>query len=103
MGIEDALVMQHLLAAVDKKGDIGDVFAVFDQMRRDRTQKLVATSLEAGRLYDFEKESAMDDITRVRDELSVRMKWIWDFDLNEHLKESSAMLMDTLARRMVQG
>jgi salicylate hydroxylase len=103
MGIEDALVMQHLLGCIDEKSEIELAFASFDRIRRERTQKLVVTSLEAGKLYDFEKDGAMDNISKIRDELSVRMKWIWDFDLNQHLKDSSAILTSLMSEKPVSG
>lgn len=82
MAIEDAAVISTLLGAFSRRGQgsIGEVFSTFDKLRRERTQKLAATSREAGLLYDFELEGIKDDVDRIRDFMSQRMQWIWEYD-----------------------
>ncbi|RFU26924.1 hypothetical protein B7463_g9431, partial [Scytalidium lignicola] len=63
MAIEDALIL------------------IYDQLRRPRSQKLVATSIECGHLYELELPGYEDDIEKVKENLAYRMKWIWEHDL----------------------
>jgi salicylate hydroxylase len=84
--IEDALFMSELLKEAEKKEDIERAFKVFDEVRRPRTQKLVKTSLEAGQLYEFELEG--DDLDKIEANQMQRMRWIWDFNLDEEVAKA---------------
>lgn len=99
MGIEDALVMQQLLDVAVQEGKgkeaLEEAFKVFDEVRRERTQRLVKTSREAGMLYDFEGVEH-DEVPAVKANLDQRMEWIWGFDLEEHVEESRALLRERL-------
>lgn len=78
LGIEDAYVMGMLLKEVNAPSDFDAAFEAFDHVRRPRTQRLVATSREAGQLYNFELEGIGDDIVKAAEKLRTRMAWIWD-------------------------
>ncbi|GAM83298.1 hypothetical protein ANO11243_012850 [Dothideomycetidae sp. 11243] len=97
MAIEDALVMSNLLNSLPTS-DIPRAFAVFDAVRRPRTQKLVRTSHEAGVLYDLQLPGVMDDTKLVAENLKQRFGWIWDFDLSKHVEEAKAMLKSETRR-----
>ncbi|KAF2155146.1 FAD/NAD(P)-binding domain-containing protein [Myriangium duriaei CBS 260.36] len=94
MAIEDALVMSNLLAGLSTT-EAPRAFKAFDTARRPRTQKLVTTSHDTGLLYEFQLPGAMDDTNLVADNLSKRLKWIWDFDLKSHVEEAKALLKQT--------
>ncbi|KAF1973518.1 mannitol 1-phosphate dehydrogenase [Bimuria novae-zelandiae CBS 107.79] len=78
--VEDTLFMAELLKEVEKKEDLETAFKAFDEVRRPRTQKIVKTSEEAGRLYEFELEG--DDLNKIEQNQTQRMRWIWDYDLD---------------------
>lgn len=88
MAIEDALVLSRLLALVKDKKHIPAAFRAYDQLRRPRTQKLVTTSRDAGRLYDMQMPGVGEDVEKIKSNLAERWKWIWDFDLEEHVEEA---------------
>ncbi len=56
MGIEDCYVLGNLIGEAKSVADLDRAFRAYDEVRRPRTQKLVTTSREAGRLWDFELE-----------------------------------------------
>lgn len=88
MAIEDALVLSHLLAQVGDKSELEKTFKAYDSVRRERTQKLVITSRDAGCLYEFQKPEVGDDVEALRANLEGRMKWVWDLDLEQHVEEA---------------
>ena len=94
MGIEDALVLSELLSdgRVWSSADLPAVFAVYDTMRRPRTQKLVRHSRDAALLYQFRKPGCESSVDKIRTELDGMQGWIWDFDLERHLSDARSAL-----------
>ena len=92
MAIEDAFVMSNLLGEVNDATGLEDAFRAFDQIRRPRTQKLVATSKEAGELWDLNGAGVGDDPEKFRANTEARFDWIWNIDLEEHLREAKSFL-----------
>ncbi|GAB7352213.1 hypothetical protein MBLNU459_g2686t1 [Dothideomycetes sp. NU459] len=91
MAIEDALIMSSAMALVDDSKDIPRAFQVFDAMQRPRSQKLVTTSREAGMLYEMQLPGVGEDVEKIKEHLSRRMKWLWDVDLDARVKEAKEM------------
>ena len=94
--IEDSLFMIELLKETEKKEDIERAFKAFDEIRRPRTQKIVQTSEEAGRLYEFELEG--DDLDKIEKNQTQRQRWIWDIDLDEELAKAKKIYHNTNAQ-----
>lgn len=88
MAIEDALVLTKLLAEVGDKTQLEAAFKAYDAARRERTQRLVTTSRDAGCLYEFQKPGVGDDVEALRADLDGRMRWVWDLDLEQHVAEA---------------
>ncbi|KAK9311550.1 hypothetical protein V1524DRAFT_450245 [Lipomyces starkeyi] len=86
MAVEVALILSNLLGMVDHSRDLKLVLQIYDQIRRPRTQKVVTTSRQAGLLYDMELPEVGDDLAKIADQLSTRMEWIWNEDLDAHVK-----------------
>ncbi|KAF1362472.1 mannitol 1-phosphate dehydrogenase [Lizonia empirigonia] len=86
MCIEDSFILANLIKDANDVNDLERAFKAFDQVRRERTQKNVTTSKEAGMLYDFELHS--DDLEKIEKSFLSRMQWIWEFDLEEQLEEA---------------
>lgn len=91
MAIEDALVLTQLLAEVGNKSQLEKAFKTYDTVRRERTQKLVTTSRDAGCLYEFQKPGVGDDVEALRADLEGRMRWVWDLDLKQHVAEAKSL------------
>lgn len=92
MAVEDAYVLSALLAQVRDVGRIESAFEAFDAVRKERTQRLVRTSREAGRLQDFELEGVGDDVQKFGENMQGRMGWIWDVDLRAEVEEGERIL-----------
>lgn len=92
MAIEDAYVMSNLLGQVKSTLDIKVAFKAFDAVRRQRTQRLVKTSREAGMLFEFEVEGVGNDLDKFRENLDGRMGWIWNEDLKAEMKEANKVM-----------
>ncbi|GAW18043.1 hypothetical protein ANO14919_075120 [Xylariales sp. No.14919] len=91
MGIEDCYVLGNLIGGASCAEDLDRAFRAYDEVRRPRTQKLVTTSREAGRLWDFELEGHGDDVDAVRRNMKARMRWIWNVDLPAELERARAI------------
>lgn len=81
MAFEDAYVLSSLLGRSGVTENIPDVFLAFDAVRRPRTQRLVATSRNAGEVYELVHEGIGDDLAKVKQNLDSRHTWIWMEDL----------------------
>ncbi|KAF2760820.1 FAD/NAD(P)-binding domain-containing protein [Pseudovirgaria hyperparasitica] len=98
--IEDSWMMSEILAAINDKSEIEAAFKTFDAVRRKRTQDLVTTSRDCGQLYDFEKPGVMDDLDKYRENMAVRMKWLWEEDLEAQLKGAKEVLAQNISSRL---
>ncbi|KAI0905198.1 mannitol 1-phosphate dehydrogenase 2 [Ustulina deusta] len=91
MGIEDCYVLGNLIGEAKSVADLDRAFRAYDEVRRPRTQKLVTTSREAGRLWDFELEGHGDDVDALQRNMDSRMHWIWNVDLPAELERARAI------------
>lgn len=88
MAIEDAYVLSSLIAhALRARIDITAAFRAYDMVRRPRTQLLVETSREAGRVWSFERHEIGSDLEKVAREVQTRWGWIWEEDLRAEVEE----------------
>lgn len=94
--IEDALVLETLLGRVDDAKSIANAFVAYDQVRRPRSQRVVKTSREAGRLVGMLTEGVGSDLGKIRERLETRMHWIWNRDLEKQNAEALALLEESL-------
>ena len=102
MAFEDAFIMSGLLADVrnEEPKSVERTFQAFDTVRRPRTQRLVATSREAGKLYEFAIDGIGDDLVKIKEDLERRHDWIWKVDLLAELERARRMTnMDDLLPR----
>lgn len=89
MCVEDSYIISSLLGEVQDKKDIEKAFAVYDQVRRPRSQNLVKTSREAGMLYEMELVG--EDREKIKANLESRMKWLWEYDVEEEWKQAKTL------------
>jgi salicylate hydroxylase len=90
--IEDAFVLSNLLGKINSTSEIERAFQSYDAVRRPRSQKVVTTSREAGKLYEFEDEELGQDLEKIRRRLEMRYNWIWNEDLPQQLKKAEDMM-----------
>lgn len=89
MCLEDSYILANLLKDANSVDDLEKAFKAFDAVRRERTQRNVKTSKEAGQLYDFELFG--DDLEKIEESFLTRMRWIWDIDLEAQLKQAQGI------------
>lgn len=98
MAVEDALILSEILSdqRTASVSDIPAVFAAYNTVRRPRTQRLVQHSRESGMLFQMRRPGFDDDLEKFKEDLATRQRWIWDFDLENHLKDAKTELGKTL-------
>ena len=94
MAVEDAYVLGDLLGQAKGSAGIERAFKAYDAVRRERTQRLVVTSREAGQLWDLELEGVEDDVERLKANINERMSWIWEADLEKVLEEGRRIMLE---------
>ncbi len=66
--------------------EIENAFRAYDAVRRHRSQKVVTTSRDAAKIYEFEDEMLGTDLDLIKRTLETRYNWIWEEDLPQQLK-----------------
>jgi salicylate hydroxylase len=93
--LEDALILARVLGKLYKctptstlscasplrTKTIEAAFQAYDEVRRPRAQKQVATSHACGEVYNLMDPVAGDDIVKAVENLNGRFAWIWTHDL----------------------
>ncbi|KAK5174421.1 uncharacterized protein LTR77_001501 [Saxophila tyrrhenica] len=87
-GLEDAVVLAHLMSLVQAPEHVSSAFEVYDGIRRPRAQKVVRTSLEAGDMYAWNDASVGADMQRIVDNANQRLHWIWQHPLPEDVQRA---------------
>jgi salicylate hydroxylase len=90
--IEDAFVLSNLLGQVKSVEEIEKAFHAYDAVRRPRSQKVVATSRDAAKVYEFEDEKLGTDLDLIKRTLEMRYNWIWDEDLPGQLQKAEDIM-----------
>jgi salicylate hydroxylase len=79
MCIEDGLILSNLLKEVNSVDDLKRAFEVYGK--------------EAGMLYDFELVG--DDLDKIEENFTTRMRWIWDEDLEVQIEKARTMYLQS--------
>lgn len=87
-GLEDAVVLSHLLSLVAQAGDLSAAFEAYDEIRRPRAQKVVQTSFEAGEMYNMNSAAVGSDLRDIVENANGRLHWIWQHDLAADVREA---------------
>jgi salicylate hydroxylase len=90
--IEDAFILSNLLGQANSVEEIEKAFYAYDAIRRPRSQKVVATSRDAAKIYEFEDEELGSDLDSIRRRLEIRYDWIWNEDLPNQLKKAQDIM-----------
>ncbi|GES63950.1 mannitol 1-phosphate dehydrogenase [Aspergillus terreus] len=97
--IEDALVLSTLFQQVTNSGLVRPALAAYNDVRLRRTQKVVATSRDALRLFCFNDRYVDGDAQRWREVWDGRMDWLWGMDLEKQNMEAVNLFADIVARQ----
>lgn len=102
-GLEDAAILAHLLTLVEQPSHFEAAFRIYDEVRRPRAQKVVATSLEAGLMYSFRHPDMRNDLQKIVDNANQRLHWIWQYDSESVMKEVERRFMSAVAPNNADG
>jgi salicylate hydroxylase len=86
--LEDAAVLSRILGLVEEPSQLPRAFKAYDAVRRPRAQKVVATSLECGKVYALMNEETGEDRENIVENLRTRWEWIWTHDLSEDIQKA---------------
>lgn len=96
MAVEDAYVLSNILAEVKSVDEIQLAFDAYEKVRMERTHELVASSNEAGRLWDLEMEGIEDDLEKLQEHVQHRFDWIWNVDLIQQVTEAKEIFHNSV-------
>lgn len=96
MAIEDAYILGNLIGEAKSAEQLESAFRAFDEVRRPRTQRLVAWSKRTGYVHSFLEPPVGicigDDVEKNRLDAREAFYWVWDFKLEDQLKEAKKLL-----------
>ncbi|EKG11545.1 Monooxygenase FAD-binding protein [Macrophomina phaseolina MS6] len=92
MAMEDAYVLSGLLAEVSCLKDLDAAFKAYDAVRRPRTQRLIENSRLTGCTKSFMCTGVWDVPEKIREQLDLRYRWIWEVNLEEQLEDAKTLM-----------
>lgn len=94
--IEDALILKTLLCAVKDKNLIRAAFHAFDLARHARSGRIMTISREAGRVYGYVAENIRSDIQKMKEELDVSYRRMWNGDHEDQKRKALVLFKEAL-------
>lgn len=92
-GLEDAYFLARLLGDVQvSQGNLDELLAAYDTLRRPRACRVQRTSWEAGELYELRDPAVGDDKQALGATLASRFDWLWNHDLDADVRDARARL-----------
>ncbi|KAK5162367.1 hypothetical protein LTS14_000714 [Recurvomyces mirabilis] len=105
-GVEDALLLSNLLAAVeDSDGEclvsepqIKAALDAYDSIRRPRAQKQLEQSAEVARMIHFQDSETGSDMSKILAKLqNGRLDWLWFHDMEADVQDALSRMQDILS------
>jgi salicylate hydroxylase len=82
--VEDAMILDTLMKEVREPRQLTAAFKAYDEVRRPRTQKVVASSMVTGRMMFGRDPDIGLDVEKMRAAIAPRWDFIYNFDLAGH-------------------
>lgn len=98
MTIEDSLILSSLLGRASSPAEAIIALKVYDQLRRPRTQRIVESSRETGKILAGRGFETGLDLEKLRDKLLPRWDFIIDFDNEKHRDEALELMEAELTK-----
>jgi salicylate hydroxylase len=105
MCIEDSAVLAEMLSLpeVNDPGSIEIAFAKFDELRRERGNALVSSSMHQGDLYEWFIPGIGADFAKIKNEMETRNSQITDVDVQQMCTEARTAVRDALRAREIRA
>jgi len=100
--IEDAMILDAVLQAVRDPTQLNAAFRAYDEVRRPRTQQVVASAKITGSITCGRGPGVGMDVNKLRQARSNRWKFIHGLDMKEH-KKAALQAMHSMIEQKVQG
>jgi len=97
--IEDAMVLEALLANTHHPSELDAALQAYDAVRRLRTQRVVTSSRETGVIMCGSAPGIGLDPEKLRSSLASRWEFIHGLDVKEHKREAISALNELLLAR----
>ncbi|KAF1819871.1 salicylate hydroxylase [Dissoconium aciculare CBS 342.82] len=94
MCIEDSMILSSLLGRASSPAEALVALEVYDQVRRPRTQEIVKSSWDTGKIFMALDQDTNLDAEKLKAKLRPRWDFIVDFDI-EKSREEALKLFDT--------
>ena len=91
--IEDVMILETLLGHITTSAQIDVAFQVYDQVRRQRTQRIVRSSAETGSIMCGRSDAGLD-VDKIRAKMGERWGFIYGQNQATYRKEALAILTD---------
>ncbi len=92
-GLEDAYFLARLLGDPHlSQGNLDELLAAYDALRRPRACRVQRTSWEAGELYELRDPLAGDNEQALGATLASRFDWLWNHDLDADVAQARSRL-----------
>ena len=97
--IEDAHVLAELLGdpKVTETAHYEAALKAYDEVRRPRSQEVVASSKENAYVLCLCKDGVEDDGDKIKDTFSKKFSWLWDVDLVRQAERAREIMMKLIA------
>ncbi|KAK4553795.1 hypothetical protein LTR86_008970 [Recurvomyces mirabilis] len=104
-GVEDALILSNVLAAMKDSGEQGmasqshiqAALDAYDSIRRPRAQKQLEQSAEVARMIHFQDPETGSDMSKILAKLqNGRLDWLWFHDMEGEVQDALARMQDFL-------
>ena len=97
--IEDAHVLAELLGdpRVTETAHFEAALKAYDEVRRPRSQEVVASSKENAYVLCLCKDGVGDDEDKLKETFSNRFRWLWDVDLVGQAERGREIMMQLIA------
>lgn len=95
MAIEDAHLLSGVLGSIETSSDIERAFRAFDKARRPRTTEVIQRSRENVIRYKAVAAAEGTELERLKDEFYETFGWLFNFDLDESLRQAISTLSST--------
>ena len=92
MTVEDSLILSTLLNLAKTPEEARAALNIYDRVRRPRTQAIVKSSRETGKIVTGQNEEMKLDLAILRKKLLRRWDFIVDFDVEKHRDEAVNMM-----------
>jgi salicylate hydroxylase len=97
--IEDVMILDTVLQAVREPSQLNAAFRAYDEVRRPRTQQVVASAKITGSITCGRGPGVGMDVNKLCQTRANRLKFIHELDMKEHKNAALAAMYSTTEQK----